>query len=451
MVPRRPSSPSRGVRGASHRGGNHCVRAAHRRDTGPALRGWRRPLALVVALTALLLPVSAAFSVPGAPPAAKPAAQPGQPGAPKEKPEPVWTGVPGTNLAHDTYGYPWPAAPDCDESNVGTGGCVNDGLGFFQGQCTSWVAYRLGQRNGLAFSNWFDGRHWGNASEWSKVAKGLDHVSNKVPAVGAVGWYARGHVSYVEEVNTDGSVVISEMNTDGHNGFVVHTVYPGETSWPDRFLHLADVVPVDLTAPDRPGAGHRDHRRRGRPGRLEGPRRRRRRHRLPGPAQRDAARRDRRADVRRPPGLARPGVHLLRRGPRRGRQRLAAGHDRARPGRAGTAEAAGSVPARQRLGHRRRRQHRRLRPARQRARPAGRLPAAHPRRLDDRPDRTLGAVGPRRHPRLRARRRRPGLVLPGAGREPRRPTPACPSTSPPRAGASTGSTGATRSPPTPPG
>ena len=216
------------------------------------MRGWRRPLALVAALTALLLPVSTAFSVPGAPPAGKPAAQPGQPGAPKEKPEPVWTGVPGTNLAHDTYGYPWPAAPDCDESNVGTGGCVNDGVGFFQGQCTSWVAYRLGQRNGLAFSNWFDGRHWGNASEWSKVAKGLDYTSNKVPAVGAVGWYARGHVSYVEEVNTDGSVVISEMNIDGHNGFVVHTVYPGETSWPDRFLHLADVVPVDYTAPGRP-------------------------------------------------------------------------------------------------------------------------------------------------------------------------------------------------------
>ena len=42
------------------------------------------------------------------------------------------------------------------------------------------------------------------------------------------------------------------MNIDGHNGFVVHTVYPGETSWPDRFLHLADVVPVDYTAPGRP-------------------------------------------------------------------------------------------------------------------------------------------------------------------------------------------------------
>lgn len=226
----------------------------------PTTGWWRVPLAILVSLAALAMPMSTARAVEGHPAPGAPAApgatapgsaRPGEGPAAAEKPEPVWTGVPGTNTAHDTYGYPWPAAPDCDESTVGSG-CVNDGLGFFQGQCTSWVAYRLGQRNGLAFSNWFAGRHWGNATDWSKVAKSLDYVSNKVPAAGAVGWYARGHVSYVEDVNTDGSVVISEMNTDGHNGFVVHTVYPGDSSWPDRFLHLADVVPVDLTAPDHP-------------------------------------------------------------------------------------------------------------------------------------------------------------------------------------------------------
>ncbi len=166
----------------------------------------------------------------------------------------MWTGVPGTNVAHDTYGYPWPAAPDCDESNVGTGGCVNDGLGFFQGQCTSWVAFRLGQRNGLAFSNWFAGVHWGDAADWAKGAKSIGMKPNEVPAVGAVGWYARGHVSYVESVNTDGSIVISEMNTDGHNAFHLVTVYPGGVGWPDKFIHLADVVPVDYTAPEQPGS-----------------------------------------------------------------------------------------------------------------------------------------------------------------------------------------------------
>ena len=112
----------------------------------------------------------------------------------------------------------------------------------------------MGQRNGVAFSNWYAGVHWGNASEWAKVAKSVDIAANKVPAVGAIGWYARGHVSYVEAVNTDGSVVISEMNTDGHNGFHLTTVHPGATGWPDKFIHVADIVPVDYTAPEAPGA-----------------------------------------------------------------------------------------------------------------------------------------------------------------------------------------------------
>ena len=184
----------------------------------------------------------------------EPGHAPGQAGAAEKEteaePEPVVVGAPGTHQAHDTYGYPWPEAPDCDEASVAAG-CVNDGLGFFQGQCTSWVAFRLGQRNGLGFSNWYAGRHWGNASEWAKVAKGLGHKPDKIPAVGAIAWFKRGHVAYVEQVNTDGTIVISEMNFDGHNAFRLSTVAPGY-GWPDRFIHLADVVPTDLTPPSAP-------------------------------------------------------------------------------------------------------------------------------------------------------------------------------------------------------
>lgn len=205
-------------------------------------------LALLCVLALVLLPVGSAAADPGQPPAA-----PAEPTAPAQPEAPaVWTGYPGTNQAHDAYGYPWPAAPDCDESTVGTGGCVNDGVGFFQGQCTSWVAFRLGQRNGLAFSNWYAGIHWGDARDWAKAARSIGIKPDRTPAVGAVGWYARGHVSYVEEVNADGSIVISEMNTDGRNGFHLVTVVPGGAGWPDRFLHLADVIPVDETAPERP-------------------------------------------------------------------------------------------------------------------------------------------------------------------------------------------------------
>ena len=161
-----------------------------------------------------------------------------------------WVGVFGTHAAAG-YGYPYAAAPDCNEGSLGAG-CVGDSRGFLQGQCTSWVAYRLAMRNGLSFSNWYAGRHWGNASEWGKVAKGIGHKPDKYPAVGAIGWYKRGHVSYVEDVYSGGTILISEMNTDGHNGFHFTTVSPGMSGYPDKFIHLDDVVPVDTTPPTEP-------------------------------------------------------------------------------------------------------------------------------------------------------------------------------------------------------
>ncbi|MBF4770562.1 CHAP domain-containing protein [Nocardioides agariphilus] len=170
-----------------------------------------------------------------------------------------WVGVFGTHVAAG-YGYPYPAAPDCNEGSLG-GGCSGDSRGFLQGQCTSWVAYRLAMRNGLSFSNWYAGQHWGNASEWAKVAKGIGHKPDKTPAIGSIGWYKRGHVSYVEDVYSNGTILISEMNTDGHNGFHFATVSPGMRSYPDKFIHLDDVVPVDTTPPTVPtdvrAAAHR--------------------------------------------------------------------------------------------------------------------------------------------------------------------------------------------------
>jgi surface antigen len=161
-------------------------------------------------------------------------------------------GAPGTHVAHDQYGYPYPEAPDCDESTLGNGGCVPDARGFYQGQCTSWVAHRLSTNNAIDFTNWYAGQHWGDAADWNKAARAIGHRADKVPAAGAVAWFKHGHVAYVESVNSDGSIVISEMNYDGHNGFRLVTVYPGSSYWPTGFIHLADVVPSDVVAPTRP-------------------------------------------------------------------------------------------------------------------------------------------------------------------------------------------------------
>lgn len=155
---------------------------------------------------------------------------------------------PGTQQASATYGYPYPNAPDCTE--VGSdNGCVIDAWRFYQGQCTSWVAYRLNQRSGVPFSNSYAGRHWGNASNWGGAARAAGIAVNLTPAVGAVAWYASNHVGYVEEVRGDGSVVMSEMNRDTHNGFDAATVIRPGNRWPSGFIHIRDLSPVTDTGP----------------------------------------------------------------------------------------------------------------------------------------------------------------------------------------------------------
>ena len=183
-------------------------------------------------------------------PSAQPSPTPTGSPTPTETPTPK--GSPGTHLAHDVYGYGFPEAPDCNEASLGAD-CIGDDRGFFQGQCTSWVAFRLSQRNGISFSNWYAGRHWGDAVDWAKVAKSMGVKPDRTPGVGAVAWFKRGHVAYVESVNYDGSITLSEMNTDGANGFHFSTHYPSSAGWPDKFLHLHDVVPYDATAPTAPG------------------------------------------------------------------------------------------------------------------------------------------------------------------------------------------------------
>ncbi len=172
--------------------------------------------------------------------------------SPSPSATPTLVGSPGTHAAHDGYAYGYPEAPDCNEATLGTT-CVGDDRGFYQGQCTSWVAHRLSQRNGISFSNWYAGRHWGDAVDWKNVAKSMAIKPDLTPSTGAVAWFKRGHVAYVEQVNYDGSIVLSEMNFDGANGFRFVTVSRASGYWPDKFLHLADVVPYDATAPSAPG------------------------------------------------------------------------------------------------------------------------------------------------------------------------------------------------------
>jgi surface antigen len=148
----------------------------------------------------------------------------------------TWSRTSGPSAASKYFGYPYPNAPACSDG----GKCVTDKWNFYEGQCTSWVAYRLNELNGIAFTNQYRGNGiWGDASSWGQHAKSLGIPVNGTPSVGSVAWYSFGHVAYVDQVNSPTSVVISEMNYDYDNGFRVRTITTS-SGWPTGFIHIKD-------------------------------------------------------------------------------------------------------------------------------------------------------------------------------------------------------------------
>jgi surface antigen len=144
------------------------------------------------------------------------------------------------------YGYPYPDAPDCNEQTGAN--CVEDRWGFVQGQCHSWVAYRLNELNAAELHGTFDddfrqaaGDRWDNPPNWPTAARRAGIAVSHTPALGSVAWWSAdgGHVAYVEAVNADGSIRISEMNVTYHNGFDFATLTRAGR-WPDAFIHIAD-------------------------------------------------------------------------------------------------------------------------------------------------------------------------------------------------------------------
>lgn len=66
------------------------------------------------------------------------------------------------------------------------------------------------------------GSNWGNAASWAYLARASGFQVNNTPAPGAIiqnigGWGGLGHVGIVEQVNADGSLLVSDMNYAGWN------------------------------------------------------------------------------------------------------------------------------------------------------------------------------------------------------------------------------------------
>lgn len=114
------------------------------------------------------------------------------------------------------------------------------GNAYPYGQCT-WWAYERRHQLGK-----FSGSHFGDAKSWASSASALGYPVDNTPMQqgdilvfmpgqeGAHGYY--GHVAVVEQVNPDGSILISESNVRGL-GTVTNRVFTAEQAKTFHYIH----------------------------------------------------------------------------------------------------------------------------------------------------------------------------------------------------------------------
>lgn len=103
-----------------------------------------------------------------------------------------------------------------------SGPCVPNG--YDCGWCTWWAAFRWQQTHGTPFPQGL-----GDAYSWAALAPSFGLAVGFTPRAGAVIWFpGTDHVGFVESVNSDGSIYISEMHVIGYNVVTYRTIPASE-------------------------------------------------------------------------------------------------------------------------------------------------------------------------------------------------------------------------------
>ena len=132
---------------------------------------------------------------------------------------------------------------------------------MLQGQCTSYVAWRL-DIAGVDFHNFefnnnrpsllpyrpFQGgrielRAWSHARHWAEAARLIGITTDNNPVPGSVAQWGvslspYGHVAYVHAVKEDGTIVLHEMNYGNKCLIQERELRPTDAGWPDTFIHF---------------------------------------------------------------------------------------------------------------------------------------------------------------------------------------------------------------------
>lgn len=124
-------------------------------------------------------------------------------------------------------GYPYDAARDCSSQFGRFSWCLQeDGrvgfvsseqwspYGFGYRNCTDWVAFRINQL-GKSFNNWTGGGRFGSAANWDDNARSIGWTVSTTPRARSIGVMQSNHVAFVESVNADGTVNVTEYNKAG--------------------------------------------------------------------------------------------------------------------------------------------------------------------------------------------------------------------------------------------
>lgn len=102
------------------------------------------------------------------------------------------------------------------------------------GQCT-WHVFNRRSEIGKGIST-----YWWNANNWDNAAAADGYTIDYNPTVGSIaqtdaGYY--GHVAFVERVNSDGSILVSEMNWSAAPGYMTYRTIPAYQVRNYKFIH----------------------------------------------------------------------------------------------------------------------------------------------------------------------------------------------------------------------
>ncbi|MEQ6002346.1 LysM peptidoglycan-binding domain-containing protein [Staphylococcus saccharolyticus] len=102
------------------------------------------------------------------------------------------------------------------------------------GQCT-WHVFNRRSEIGKGIST-----YWWNANNWDNASVADGYTIDYRPTVGSIaqtdaGYY--GHVAFVERINSNGSILVSEMNWSAAPGYVTYRTIPAYQVYNYKYIH----------------------------------------------------------------------------------------------------------------------------------------------------------------------------------------------------------------------